>query len=364
MFEALKPLIESGILNEEARATLEEAWNSKLEEARGAIRAEIREEMANRYEHDKSVMVEALDRMVSETLTAEVEKIAAERVSIAEDRVRFTKSMVSKAGKFESFLNESLAKEIAELRSDRATVKSAAVKMETFVTEGLRKEIAEFATDKEDLARAKVQLVLKGKSKLKSLSETFVKRASKLVQQTTDQTLRTELSQLKTDIQEAKENNFGRRIFEAFATEFTATHLNERAEVKKMLNSMTMMEQKLSAVARKAELAEAAVKAKDVEIKRINESVQRETKLLGLLKSLSKDKAIVMKQLLESTPTDRLDTAFKKYLTPVMEGFAPTASKTLLSESKTSVTGDRVTKSDTTSNNNVIEIRRLAGLTN
>lgn len=364
MFEALKPLIESGILNEEARATLEEAWNNKLAEARENIRAEIREEMANRYEHDKANMVEALDRMVSEGLKVEIEKIATERATIAEDRVKFTNVMMKKAAAFEDFLNESLAKEIAELRADRAAIKTAAAKMDAFVTEGLRKEIAEFAEDKADLANTKVRLVVEGKAKLKALSESFVKRAASMVEEVTDKTLRSELHQLKTDIQEAKENNFGRRIFEAFATEFTATHLNERAEIKKMQSSIAMMEQKLQEARQAAELAEATAKAKEVEIKRINENVERNNKLNELLKPLSKEKANVMKQLLESTPTDRLEATFKKYLTPVMEGHAPVVQpKTVISESKTEVTGDRATKTEQTSNN-VIEIRRLAGLTN
>jgi len=365
MFEALKPLIESGILNEETREVLESAWNTKLDEARDSIRAEIREEMANRYEHDKSTMVEALDRMVSETLMAEVEKIAAERATIAEDRVKFTKTMMNKAAKFEDYLNESLAKEIAELHSDRAAIKQATAKLDAYVTEGLRKEIVEFAEDKADLARAKVQLVVEGKAKLRALSESFVKRASGLVQNVTDQTLRSELKQLREDIQEAKQNNFGRRIFEAFATEFTATHLNERAEVRKLQSFIEKMEQQLSESREAAKLAEAKAEAKQAEIKRINENIERTNKINVLMAPLSKEKANVMKQLLESTPTDRLEAAFKKYLTPVMEGQATAAPKTVVTEAKTSeVTGDRTSKTDYAASNNVIEIRRLAGLTN
>jgi len=363
MFEALKPLIDNGILNEETREVLETAWVTKLDEARDAIRAEIREEMANRYEHDKSTMVEALDRMVSESLTAEVEKIAAERAAIAEDRVRFTQSMMAKAASFEDFLNESLAKEISELHADRAAIKVATSKLDAYVTEGLRKEIVEFAEDKADLARAKVQLVVEGKTKLKALSESFIKRASILVQTATDNTLRTELKQLKEDIQEAKENNFGRRIFEAFATEFTSTHLNERAEIKKMQSFIARMERQLSEARNATELAEAKANAKATEVKRINESIERKNKIEELMKPLSKDKANVMKQLLESTPTDRLEAAFKKYLSPVMDGKASAPQKTVIAESKTEVTGDRATKTDQTSNN-VFDIRRLAGLTN
>ena len=363
MFEALKPLIESGILNEETREVLEQAWATKLDEARDAIRAEIREEMANRYAHDKATMVEALDRMVSESLTAEVEKIAAERAAIAEDRVRFTQAMMAKAANFEDFLNESLAKEISELHADRAAIKAATAKLDAFVTEGLRKEIVEFAEDKADLARAKVQLVVEGKTKLKALSESFIKRASTLVQTATDNTLRTELKQLKEDIQEAKENNFGRRIFEAFATEFTSTHLNERAEIKKMQSFIARMERQLSEARNATELAEAKAEAKATEVKRINESIERTRKIEELMKPLSKDKANVMKQLLESTPTDRLEAAFKKYLSPVMDGKATAPQKTVIAESKSEVTGDRATKTEQTSNN-VFDIRRLAGLTN
>ena len=363
MFEALKPLIDNGILNEETREVLETAWATKLEEARDTIRAEIREEMANRYSHDKATMVEALDRMVSESLTAEVEKIAAERAAIAEDRVRFTQAMMAKAANFEDFLNESLAKEISELHADRAAIKAATAKLDAFVTEGLRKEIVEFAEDKADLARAKVQLVVEGKTKLKALSESFIKRASTLVQTATDNTLRTELKQLKEDIQEAKENNFGRRIFEAFATEFTSTHLNERAEIKKMQSFIARMERQLSEARNATELAEAKAEAKATEVKRINESIERTRKIEELMKPLSKDKANVMKQLLESTPTDRLEAAFKKYLSPVMDGKATAPQKTVIAESKSEVTGDRATKTDQTSNN-VFDIRRLAGLTN
>jgi hypothetical protein len=360
MFEALKPLIDNGILNEETRASLEEAWNSKLEEARAVIRTEIREEMANRYEHDKSTMVEALDRMVSETLSAEVEKIAAERASIAEDRVKFTEAMIAKVANFDDFLNEALAKEIAELHNDRVAVKAATGKLDDFVTESLRKEIVEFAEDKADLANAKVKLVLEGKAKLKNLSEKFISRSAALVEQITDRTLRTELKQLKEDIQEAKENNFGRRIFEAFATEFTATHLNERAEVRKMQSFIDKMEQQLTEARGAVELAEAQAEAKATEIKRITETIDRNRKIEDLMKPLSKDKANVMKQLLESTPTDRLEAAFKKYLTPVMEGKATATEKIIIAEAKTEITGDRIVKSEQSSN--IIEIRRLAGL--
>ena len=66
MLDAIKPLLDSELLSEEAQQEISEAWESKLNEARETVRAELREEFAQRYEHDKQVMVEALDRMVTE----------------------------------------------------------------------------------------------------------------------------------------------------------------------------------------------------------------------------------------------------------------------------------------------------------
>lgn len=362
MFESLKPLLDSGILNEETRQSLEEAFAAKISEAREQIRAEIREEMAGRYEHDRTVMVEALDRMVTESLTAEISKIAAEREAITEDRVRFTNTMMSKARNFDSYMSESLTKEISELRSDRINMQSAMQKLEAFVAENLRAEIAEFAQDKADLARTKVAVVAEGRKRLDALRESFIKKSSALVESTVTNHLRSELNQLKSDIQEAKENNFGRKIFEAFSTEFGASYLNERADVKKLQNQLSRMAAQVSEAREAAALAEAEVKAKANEIRRINESVAREAKVNDLLKSLSKEKAAVMSTLLESVPTEKLDAAFKKYLKPVMEnGPLDPVGKTTLVESHTEVTGDRTVKSDPVQTN-IVEMRRLAGL--
>jgi len=43
MFDALKPLLDSGIVNEETKTEIQEAWESKLNETRDEIRSELRE---------------------------------------------------------------------------------------------------------------------------------------------------------------------------------------------------------------------------------------------------------------------------------------------------------------------------------
>lgn len=363
MFEAIKPLLDSGVLNEETREVLESALKSKLEEARETIRAEIREEMAKRYEHDKANMVEALDRMVKETLESEVTRIAEERAAATADRVAQTEKMLAKARMFESFMKSALADEMKEFRAERAGYKTAIRKLEGFVNEGLQREISEFQEDKADLARAKVAVVTEGKAMIAEARKQFIAKSAKIVESTVKSTLRNELTQLKSDISEAKQNNFGRKIFEAFATEFSATHLNERAEIKKMIAAMGKMESQLVEARQAAEEAAQIAASKDAEIRKINESVERKAKLDELLKPLSREKAVVMKELLESVPTARLGDAFKKYLKPVMEG-AATPAKQQIVESHKEVTGDRTQTVNTEAKNNIVEIRRLAGLVN
>ena len=75
MLDAItKPLLESGIINEETSIAINEAWETKLNEAKEQVRAELREEFAQRYEHDKNVMVEALDKMVTDGLSEEIQE--------------------------------------------------------------------------------------------------------------------------------------------------------------------------------------------------------------------------------------------------------------------------------------------------
>ena len=104
MFDALKPLLESGIVNEETRVAIAEAWETKLSEAREEIRAEMRDEFSQKFDHDKGVMVEALDKMVTENLTTEIEEFQAEKKQLAEDRAKFNVRMVEASEKFDKFM--------------------------------------------------------------------------------------------------------------------------------------------------------------------------------------------------------------------------------------------------------------------
>jgi len=159
MLDAIKPLLDSGLIKEDVGQELTEAWEARLTEAREEVRAELREEFAQRYEHDRQVMTEALDRMVTEGLTQEIQSLSEEKRQLVEDRVRFRKHMTESAGKFDSFMVTKLAEEIGELRRDRRIHADSLGKLERFVVRALAEEIQEFAQDKRAVVETRVRLI-------------------------------------------------------------------------------------------------------------------------------------------------------------------------------------------------------------
>jgi hypothetical protein len=364
MLDAIKPLLDSDLINEDAKQEISEAWESKLNEAREQVRAELREEFAQRYEHDKTVMVEALDRMVTEGLKAELEAVAAEKQAIAEDRVKFQNKMSESATKFNNFMVTKLAEEIGELRKDRKAHNEGLEKLEGFIVHALAREIQEFAQDKQDVVETKVRLVREAREQLEGLKSRFVKESATKMSQAVSKHLKAELSQLQEDIKVARENNFGRRIFEAYAAEFGATHLNENAEVRKLHDVIAQRESQLSEAIKLSAKAKVLVESKEREIRMIKESNERQSTMDDLLAPLNQEKQEVMRNLLESVQTSRLKNAFEKYLPAVLQDRSVKAPK-VITESVAEVTGDKSARhheEDDTANSNVIDLKRLAGL--
>ena len=366
MFDAIKPLLESGIVNEDTAQAINEAWEVKLNEAREQVRSELREEFAQKYEHDKNVMVEALDKMITEGLTQEIQEFQEERQAMNEDRVKAKAKLRENAQKFNDFMVTKLAEEIRELRADRKVQLEGRQKLENFVVHALSREIKEFETDKRAVVEAKVKLVAEAKQQLESLKQKFIAESAKKLSRSMSKHLKGEISQLKEDIQGAQENTFGRRLFEAFAAEFSSTHLNEKAETRKLMAKLQQREQQLAESINIAKQTQRLVESKEREVRIIKESNVRAKTMSELLGTLNEDKAEVMMSLLESVQTPKLKQAFDKYLPAVLntqqQSSAP--KKRMMVES-TEVTGNKSavkTEVEIEERDNVIDIKRLAGL--
>lgn len=363
MYDAIKSLKDSGLLNEDIGNQINEAWEVKLNEAK----AELREEYATKYEHDRMVMVESLDKMMTTSLTEEIKEFQLERQALHNERAQGQVKLRENATKFNDFMVTKLAEEFKELRTDRKLQLENQQKLEQFIVHALSREIKEFSQDKRAVVEAKVKLVAEGRKQLETLKEKFITESAKKVASTIKNHLQGELSQLKEDIKVARENSFGRKLFEAFAGEYSVTYLNDKAETRKVLNKLANKDRQLSEATSKLQQMATLVESKNREVRMIKESTQREQVMGQLLSTLNAEKSQVMKTLLESVQTPKLQAAFDKYLPAVINtgtSQVKTEKKTIIAEA----TGNKTVKTpiveddDREQRDNVIEMKRLAGL--
>lgn len=361
--EALKSLVENKLISEELRSELETAWNTKITENRNIVKQELREEFSQRYEHDKTLMVEAVDKLLSEQLKEEIAQFVEDRAQLAEQKAKYAIKMKNDAALMREFISRQLAQEIKDLHEDRQTLVSQFSKLEEFVVEALANEIAEFHTDKKDLAETKVKLVREGRVAFEKLKEQFVKRAAALVESTVETTLNSEISMLKEDIESARKNDFGRKLFEAYASEYQTSYLNEKSETSKLLKTIESQKQEVMEAKKLVAKSLQVVEAKEKEVQKLTESKQRQEIISEMMAPLSKDHKAIMSELLESVQTSKLKASFEKYLPAVING--NTAPKKAALMEATEVTGDKPNV-DTTINRqtdaNIYDIRRLAGI--
>ena len=332
MFDAISKLVESGVIGEDTKKSIEEAWDSKIKENRELVTAELREEFAKRYEHDKNNMVEAIDTMMTEKLSEEISKFVEDRKALAQEKITYKESVGAHSKKLEEFVLSKLTNEVKELHDDRKSVGENFAKLEEFVVNALAKEIKEFAEDKKSVVETKVKLVKEAKAQLAKLKESFIKKSAKVVEDAVTKKLGTEIAQLKEDISSARQVNFGKQIFEAFASEYQASYLNEKSETAKLMKVVDETTLKLKDAEKSIDEAKTVIESKEKEISQQKDLMERKATMAELLKPLSKEKADVMSQLLESTETGKLKAAYDKYLQAVMEDAPVSRAKKMLSE--------------------------------
>lgn len=363
MLDALKTLFENDVVSEDVRAQIEEAWENKVKQNRQQATAELREEFAQKYEHDKQTMVEAVDSMISERLSAEITEFAEDRKQLAEAKARYAVKMHENANLLKTFVQKQLTSEISELHQDQKTIAEKFSKLEDFVVEALSKEITEFYQDKKDLAETKVKLVKEAKEKFADLQKNFVKESAEAISRVVEKGLTKEISQLKEDIESARKNDFGRRLFEAFSNEYSTSYLNEKSETSKLLKVVDIKDQQLAEAKAFAAKAQKLAKVQQQENMRILAEAERKEKINELTSPLSKDQRDIMIDLLESVQTSKIKIAFDKYLPAVIDGNTPAKQKAQLTEGK-GITGNRdesITYKHA-NDNNVVDLRRLAGI--
>jgi hypothetical protein len=371
MPKSITEILGTDALTEDVKTELAEAFEQRIAEQREEVTAELREEFAARYENDKQEIVGAMDAMLKEALKKELDEFASDKAKVAEDRVRYKRAVKEHAKMLESFVQEVLSKEVRELREDRNTQKANFGKLEEFVLKQLTKELNEFHDDKRALAEQKVKLVREGQKVIEESKRNFIKKSAAKLETMVESVMRKELTALREDIQIAKENEFGRKIFESFASEFMTSTLSESTQTAKLAKEIMGLKRKI------AESNE-AIEAKNQQLKeaqrkaRIAEDTSTRKQIMSeMLGPLNKGQKELMATLLESVKTSQLQTAYKKYLPSVLSEDTEVktqAKKAKLTENrveKREVNGNKVNKSaqqDVGGSADIIELKKLAGL--
>jgi hypothetical protein len=336
----------------EVVGSLQEAFDKKVEEVREQAEMTVREEFSRRYENDKENLVEAIDRMLTDTIQKhEVEKASAV-TKFAEARTAFRKAITESRQVYRSKLAEQndaarvvvtqkLKEELLKLREQKKALvaerlayadKLEAVKeslgakqsarfkkIDEFVVRQVEKELKEFLVDHKALVSTRLKLVTEGKQRLRATQNRFVKEAAKKVEMSINETLKSEMGQLHEDLERNRQNMFGRRIFESVAAEFMTSYLAEGTEIRKLQDVLATRETALTEA--NAKLTE-AVKDHQVASRkaRLMEDRAVRTKVLSeLLTNLRGEKRTVMEGMLETVRTDALRPTFNKLLPVVLD---------------------------------------------
>lgn len=365
MDDNIKNLLGDGKLPAEIVGPLQEAFDKKVAEVRAQAEMSVREEFSRRYENDKNNLVEAIDRMLTDTIQKQEsdkasavaefnEARTAFRRAVKESRRTFRKKLAEQTEASRTVVTNKLKEEILKLREQKKALtetrlsyadKLAAVKetlaadqtkrlkkIDEFVVRQVEKELKEFLVDHKALVRTRLKLVTEGKQRLRQTQTRFVKEAARKVERAINETLKSEMTQLHEDLERNRQNMFGRRIFESVAAEFMTSYLTEGTEIRKLQDVLESREKQLNEVSTK--LNEAVKESQIASRKaRLSEDRAVRTKVISeLLTSLRGEKRKVMEGMLETVKTDALRGTFNKLLPVVLDetpGKAQTTKKVL-----------------------------------
>jgi hypothetical protein len=292
MDEILNKLLQSELLSEETKAEISEQWTSSVE----AFKTQVREEVSG----------EVRAELASQWITEREELIT----------------------KVDAFVAEALTNEMNEFKGD---------------VERFRDLEAEYA---EKLVEEKHRLAGEVAEELDSLVDK--------IDAFFEMRLAAEMEELKEDLEVVKQNDFGRKIFEAFSSTFANSYVDEDAVQSKL-------------VVAESKLADAEKQLAALEEER-NKMI-REAKMDEVLSALTGKKREQMAMVLKNVDTNRLEESYKFFLGRVLKEDEAAPAAPVLKESKTNearttvVTGDPEAAAPAkVVNEELANLKRLAGI--
>ena len=288
MDEILKKLLKSELLSEETKAEISEQWSTTVETFKTQVREEVSMEV---------------------------------RSELAEQWISERDELINK---IDQFFAEALENEITELKDDISRFRD------------IEAEYAErIVENKHEMA---VQLDEELDNLVDKIDAFFEAR------------LNLELEELKEDLEVAKQNEFGKRIFEAFATTYNKAYVDEDS-----------IQTKLAITEAKLEDAEHQLAT----LEQQKELMIRESKMDQVLANLSGKKREHMAMVLRNVETERLEESYKYFIGRVLKEDNKTVLESEQQNKTTLVTGVKLNEQlspSKTNGNDLANLKRLAGI--
>jgi len=178
--------------------------------------------------------------------------------------------------------------------------------IDTKIEEALTAELEELREDVEsfrDLEAEYAQKIVAERQKIAEAVQEDMKQLMEALDAYVEQRLTAELNEHRESIEDVLKENYGRQIVEAIGGEYRNRFLNED----------DIEDRKLEL---EAELNEAREALSEVQ-KQLDESI-RIRKMEEVLESLSGTPRSVMEAILDNVPTDKLEEAYDRYITKVL----------------------------------------------
>jgi hypothetical protein len=229
-------------------------------------------------------------------------------------------------------------------------------KVDAFVAEALTKEITELRGDIDrfrDLEAEYAEKLVEEKHKLAAEVATELDGLVDKIDQFFEMRLQAEMEELKEDLAVVKQNEFGRKIFEAFASTYGESYVDEDAVQSKL----TVAEAKLAS-------AQSALADRE---EKLNKMV-REAKMEQVLSPLTGKKREQMAMVLRNIETSRLEESYKFFIGRVLKEEAAPAqvvTEATAAAKTTVVTGEpaaTIVESQGAKTTDLANLRRLAGI--
>lgn len=242
MDEILKRLLETELLSEETKLEITAEWEASVATMKEAIR--------------ESTILEVRTELSEQWIT--------EREELTD--------------KLDAFVEARLAEELSELKSDIERFRDLEAEYASKLVDEKRSIAEELSVELDTLA-----------DKVDSFMEVRINE---------------EMQELKEDLVVARENEFGRKIFEAFVSEFGNSFVDEAS----LQSKLSITEDKLT---------DAQARIAEMETKQAK--IVRESKMEKILSALTGSKREQMTFILQNVETSKLEEAYKMFIGRVLK---------------------------------------------